>query len=254
MTTAGTRRANDAVAQDAIERRGAVAFLANVTALTGTASAEYINSRRVPVIGWDGGADFPYEYPMFFPQTSAGAALGRSSGAGLAMQMGAASKTKFGIMFCVETAECEKVIKELAAEAVAHGRREVYRTKISIAQPDFTAECLSARNAGVEVLVIVVDTNSVGRVRGVVRSAELPPDPVRSLPVPGRPLQGRPGVRSSDDDLHRRSLVPEEQSRHGGVPGSCPALLRHDPPPRPDAGRVGGRQAARAGRQVTADP
>ena len=165
-----------AVAQDAIERRGAVAFLANVTALTGTASAAYINSRRVPVIGWDGGADFPYEYPMFFPQTSAGAALGRSSGAGLAMQMGAVSKTRFGIMFCVETAECEKVIKELAAEAVAHGRREVYRSKVSIAQPDFTAECLSAKNAGVEVLVIVVDTNSVGRGRGIVRPAGLPPD------------------------------------------------------------------------------
>ena len=44
------------------------------------------------------------------------------------------------------------------------GEREVYRTKVSIAQPDFTAECLSARNAGVEVLVVVVDTNSVGRV------------------------------------------------------------------------------------------
>jgi branched-chain amino acid transport system substrate-binding protein len=40
----------------------------------------------------------------------------------------------------------------------------VYRARASLAQPDFTAECLNARNAGAEILTLVMDAASVQRV------------------------------------------------------------------------------------------
>jgi branched-chain amino acid transport system substrate-binding protein len=44
------------------------------------------------------------------------------------------------------------------------GMEPTYSARASLAQPDFTAECLQARNSGVEVLVVIMDANSVGRV------------------------------------------------------------------------------------------
>jgi len=50
-----------------------------------------------------------------------------------------------------------------AREAKGAGFDLVYQATSSIAQPDFTAECLSARNAGAQVLLPALDTNSVVR-------------------------------------------------------------------------------------------
>src|SRR5205807_2085254 len=40
----------------------------------------------------------------------------------------------------------------------------VYKGRTTVVQPDFTAECLAARNAGVEALGITMDVNSIGRI------------------------------------------------------------------------------------------
>jgi len=40
----------------------------------------------------------------------------------------------------------------------------VYRAQASLAQPDFTAEVIGAKQAGVEVLLVLMDTASVARI------------------------------------------------------------------------------------------
>jgi branched-chain amino acid transport system substrate-binding protein len=40
----------------------------------------------------------------------------------------------------------------------------VYRARASLAQPDFTAECLNAKNAGADVMIILLDSNSITRI------------------------------------------------------------------------------------------
>ena len=76
----------------------------------------------------------------------------------------ASSLPSFAVFFCVETAACESYAKPFEQQAISMGATEVFRTKMSLAQPDFTAECLSARNARAEAVLLVMDTNSVGRV------------------------------------------------------------------------------------------
>src|SRR5207247_1480913 len=74
---------------------------------------------------------------------------------------------------------------------------------VSIAQPDFTAECLAARNAGVELLAVAVDPNGMGRVAGAChrqsfRPTFVIPSGVVSSGQNGNPnFEGTVGITSS---------------------------------------------------------
>jgi hypothetical protein len=50
-----------------------------------------------------------------------------------------------------------------SASAEELGLKVVYQRQVSIGQPDFTAECLAARNAGAEIVLMGYDTNTVRR-------------------------------------------------------------------------------------------
>jgi branched-chain amino acid transport system substrate-binding protein len=67
-------------------------------------------------------------------------------------------------MVCVEAKGCTDVGDMFAKQGKQLGLEVVYQAKVSLAQPDFTAECLSARNSRADVLYIHMDQNSVGRV------------------------------------------------------------------------------------------
>jgi branched-chain amino acid transport system substrate-binding protein len=61
--------------QEAVERHGAIAFLQQTAPFTGHAAVDYINTKRVPVIGTEGGSPWALTSPMFFPQMASGDAL-----------------------------------------------------------------------------------------------------------------------------------------------------------------------------------
>lgn len=150
--------------QEAVERRGAIAFLANAEALTGEGSVEYLNAKRVPIIGTDGGEDWAYTSPMYFPQASNSSPLIRTWMPATAQQMLPKGKKRVGLLVCVEAAGCrqaEPIVRETAPKA---GLQLVYTAKASIAQPDFTTECLAARNQNVEIFFIALDQNSIDRI------------------------------------------------------------------------------------------
>jgi branched-chain amino acid transport system substrate-binding protein len=149
--------------KEAVERRGAIAFLSNVEAVTGPSSAAYITSKRVPVVGMSGGENWAAESPMYFPQKSFGPGLYQLFPRAWAPTLVPKGITKWGITFCVEAQGCKDVDRILAEEADRHGYKLVYRSQASIAQPDFTAECLSARNAGVQALLVLLDQSSAER-------------------------------------------------------------------------------------------
>lgn len=148
--------------QEAVEQRKAIAFLANGETVTGQASVEYINSKRVPVIGMDGGENWPFTSPMYFPSSSTGDALYGTFLPSIAQSVLPQGKKKLGTVVC-EVSTCQEIEKVLLRDAKPVGFDHAYRGQASIAQPDYTAECLAARNAGVEVMFLVLDTNSITR-------------------------------------------------------------------------------------------
>ena len=150
--------------QEAVEKRGAMAFLASADAIAGRGSVEYINQKKVPHIGTMGGINWAYESAMFFPQASDGTPQYVSWVASMANQLKDKGKQKLGVLVCVEAPTCTDAGKTIADTAPKLGYKVVYQAKSSIAQPDFTAECLAARNAGSEVFMVIMDSNSASRV------------------------------------------------------------------------------------------
>ena len=150
--------------QEAIEQRKAVAFLTNIEGFGGNeATASYINSKGVPVIGSEGSADYFYDFPMFFPQQSHGAGFFYGVVPALASQAVPQNKRRLGTVVCVEAQRCADGANVWAKYAAENGLELVYQTRISLAQPDFSAVCLAARNSNVQSLIFMADQNTLGR-------------------------------------------------------------------------------------------
>lgn len=115
---------------------------------------------KVPVIGGDGLDAAWNESPYLFP---AGAGiLGVVRGA--IKQARDAGKSNFGLLYCVEAAVCTNVARIIPTESERAGGTVSYRAAISLTQPDFTAQCQAAKNAGVEALGLAMDGASMARV------------------------------------------------------------------------------------------
>jgi branched-chain amino acid transport system substrate-binding protein len=151
-----------------VEQDGAVAFVATYTVTTMDGVASYLEARNVPVIGATGGSEVEDTSPMIFNPT-----LGADQGIAWSYLLTIAAQTdkrKLSILYCREASTGQNQvgrIKELAPRLP--GFSIVHEAQVSIVQPDYTAEVLAARNAGAEVVVTVMDAQSMIR---VIRSAQ----------------------------------------------------------------------------------
>jgi branched-chain amino acid transport system substrate-binding protein len=150
--------------QQMVERDKVVAFVFNFAPLSGQSSIDYLNQKRVPVIGDSGAAQWYYESPMFFPQFTTGRPYVEAMIRAAAVETVPQGKKKLAILNCQEAQFCvdaDKMWPELAPKL---GYELVFRRQTSLAQPDYTAECLAAKNAGAEVFGLAMDGNAIGRV------------------------------------------------------------------------------------------
>ena len=164
MTTARTAR-HRAQLQQAIERDGVIAFVYQPEALSaqGTENRDYVRSKRVPVIGSEGGATWWYDNPMYFPQVAHGYTFFASAIFGAGQVLVPQGKTKLATTNCAEVPACAENARFWAENAQKAGFEHVYRARSSVTQPDYTAECLNARNNGAQVFLIALDPSSIRR-------------------------------------------------------------------------------------------
>jgi branched-chain amino acid transport system substrate-binding protein len=152
-----------ALVQELVEERGVVAFVGNTDGLTGAGSLDYLEEREIPVIGGDLGATWSYESPVLFPQASSGRALVQAAIAGIATQAAEAGHEEVAFVACAEVQVCRDAAAAASAQATDYGVNLVYAAEVSLFQPDFTAECISARDAGADVMGVVMDGNGISR-------------------------------------------------------------------------------------------
>lgn len=152
-----------AAVKDLVENRHVVAFVAQMAPYTIQASVKYLEEKRIPVIGGDCAEHLWNESPMMFNQC-ADVQTTLYGTTYLAAKFG--KSKKWGLLYCVEAQACPDAKQDYIDAGVAKesGMEPLYSAQISIAQPDFTAECIEARNRGVEVLTVISDTNTLERV------------------------------------------------------------------------------------------
>jgi branched-chain amino acid transport system substrate-binding protein len=155
-----------ALARRMVEQDKVQAFYTVAAPTTLQAVTPYLEQVQVPIIGLCECNPAVDESPMAF-QPGIGSTTGLAW-AHLAPLVGMSDKRKLSIFFCREVTSCSQSaegIKRLAAQV---GVQVVHETQMSLAQPDFTAEVLSARNAGADAVIVVADNATIVR---ILRSA-----------------------------------------------------------------------------------
>jgi branched-chain amino acid transport system substrate-binding protein len=160
----GDAARNQSLVRRLVEQEKVIAFVFTGAPVTAQASVAYLNEKQVPEIGQEGGHMFTYESPMTFPVGAAAIPIQRLTMAGGARLTVPQGRTKAAIITCQEVEYCnvaDKTYKERAGEV---GYQAVYNAKVTFTQPDFTSICVSAQNAGADVLLIATDANSHQRI------------------------------------------------------------------------------------------
>jgi branched-chain amino acid transport system substrate-binding protein len=153
---------NRQLAQQMIEQNHVVALMFDA-ALDGTGTVSYVTQQGVPFVGGIASGDYFYSSPVYFPQMPQGND-GAEQTMGAFPVLAQQGKTKWASIVCVESPNvCNAIASVAKRGAPKYGAQVVYATTSSITQPDYSSECLNARNAGAQAVVVVLDGASIER-------------------------------------------------------------------------------------------
>jgi branched-chain amino acid transport system substrate-binding protein len=147
------------IVRDMVENKGVVALMGNLWVFSGNGPRQYLEEKKVPVIGGDGTMRVWDESPMYFSSGSPYPAMSLGAVKGLA-DLG---HKKQSIIYCVEAEQCgvwRNIAKQRAASL---GVEIVYEAQVSLAQPDFTAECIQSQRNGATGIQSAIDGPSIAR-------------------------------------------------------------------------------------------
>lgn len=150
-----------------VNEKKVVALVAAFSPLTSAALAQAAARHKVPVVGGDVASYEWHESPWFFPQ---GGGL-RTRPYGVIKQAVEDGHTKFGLLYCVENPSCTTLAQTLEKEKTVEkaGGQVVSSSPVSLIQPDYTAQCQNAKNAGATALGVAMDGSAINR---LLRSCE----------------------------------------------------------------------------------
>jgi branched-chain amino acid transport system substrate-binding protein len=140
-----------------------IAFVGNLMPLTVSASVSYLQQQNIPVIGGDASSATWWQSPMLFPQGASDLCCAQSN---FTVKAAAAKGfTKMAVLYCVEDPTCTDGTKPLIQPGggAPDGVTTVYASSYSITQPDFTAQCLDAKQAGATFVYFAGDGDSLYR-------------------------------------------------------------------------------------------
>ena len=162
---------NQALVRQSVEQQGAIAFVYLASPIAGAASVDYIQRNRIPVIGEEGGNPWSCTNSMYFPIMTACSHAIDGSYRVLKDVVGAG--TRVGAMSCTEVPFCSAWQARAGEAARLAGLSLVSNQGVSLAQPDYTSACISARDAKSQMMVLGIDSNSMIRIQRSCRSVGL---------------------------------------------------------------------------------
>jgi branched-chain amino acid transport system substrate-binding protein len=145
--------------REMVESKGAVAFVGNIMILSADGPRAYLEQHKIPAIGGDGNLNVWFESPMYFPSSASLPSIT----VGAIKQLVALDKKKIALPYCAEAPACKVWHDTAVANAQRMGAEIVYEAQVSLAQPDFTAECIQAQRRGAVAIMSGVDGPSTSR-------------------------------------------------------------------------------------------
>jgi branched-chain amino acid transport system substrate-binding protein len=146
--------------KELVEQDHVVAFVAQQDGSLNAGYADYLKQKNIPVLGGSVYTIDPWVgNPMFYPQ-------GITAIPDITALVAIANKAgykKMGSLACSEASQCaaaNALVKGLSAKG---GLDYVYGGLVSSTAPDYTANCLAAKDAGADILMLLIPTADEGR-------------------------------------------------------------------------------------------
>lgn len=149
-----------ALGQDMVAKHVVIAFVGNYALFSVGGLRSMVERLKVPAVGGDLLSAAWHESQWMFPQ---GASLYPQL-VGLYRHGVSAGYRRIGLLYCVEVEGCRYVAKHTREAAADAGGETLYDAPVSVTQTDYTAQCLNAKNAGVDQLALGMDGGSMIRV------------------------------------------------------------------------------------------
>jgi branched-chain amino acid transport system substrate-binding protein len=156
-----------AIVKKMVEEDGVSAFVAHHGALTLGAVRPYLEQKRVPLFGSSGAYADESESEMVFlaqPTSVVGESEAYINNV-LALNL---PQRKIAVFWCAEVPLCSVHNDVIKKQAAAKGFQVVASIRISLFAPDYTSEVLQARQSGADMIVLLTDMQTNGR---LLRSA-----------------------------------------------------------------------------------
>jgi branched-chain amino acid transport system substrate-binding protein len=122
--------------------------------------AKSASAANIPVIGGNFTTPFYYQDPSWYPSGQTNDSITFSVVA-TAKKAGA---TNLGQLYCAEAVQCQQSVPLITAAGKTLGVPDVYNSSIAATAPNYTAQCVAAKQAGVTALFIGDSTSIVARV------------------------------------------------------------------------------------------
>ena len=148
-----------AIVHTLVQQDHVVAIVAE-NSIVDAAWASYVQQQKVPVVG-------SAIFNIVYEENSDFFSPGETTVSGSYSTLAAAKKlgdTKFGLLYCAEAAACAQAVPLFKALAPSAGETLTYSAKVSAFASNFTAQCLAAKAAGVDVLTSATDSLTATRV------------------------------------------------------------------------------------------
>ncbi len=112
--------------------------------------ASYVSQQNIPVVGTTTSTQPMFTNPDFYPE-------GQTEDSLFPALIGGAKKlgaTNTGLIYCAEAVQCQQGVAPFKQTAAAENVPLVYNASISATAPNYTAQCLAAKQNGVKALFV----------------------------------------------------------------------------------------------------
>jgi branched-chain amino acid transport system substrate-binding protein len=119
-----------------------------------------VTAAKIPVIGGNFSSTAYFQDPNWYPSGQTNDSITYSVVA-TAKKAGA---TNLGQLYCAESVQCQESVPLIKAAGQSLGVPDVYNASIAATAPNFTAQCVAAKQAGVKAVFIGDSTSVIARV------------------------------------------------------------------------------------------
>ncbi|MGQ0629722.1 MAG: ABC transporter substrate-binding protein [Sporichthyaceae bacterium] len=157
-----------AIQRQFVEEEGVVAFLYATLGFSPNGNNKYLDSKKIFTFGTEGGLETAYSNPYVMTATPTGFTNADSIIYALSKVAQPQNKKKFAAFACSDFGLCDNFDKRWTEpkNLQATGFELTVRGRPSLTQPDYTSQCLSAKQSASEVVMLALDTASLRRFAG----------------------------------------------------------------------------------------